>query len=325
MSVPWARGRLVSVGECMIELARGGDGRFGLAYGGDTFNTAVYLARAGVEVAYATALGDDPYSSAIKSLAEKERIATDLIATIAGRMPGLYLIETTNGERTFWYWRDRAPARELFEIDAADRIVRGIEAAGVVYFSGVTLSLYSERGLERFHAALRAARSNGVAIAMDSNYRPRGWAGNVERARATFERFWRLSTIALPTFDDEQALWGDATAESVADRLGALGVSEIVVKLGRDGAFVASGGWRQAVPASFPVEPVDTTAAGDSFNAAYLAARRAGAGEIAAAEFGNRLAAIVIQHPGAIVPAEATARVLRSLQRPASISNPPTQ
>ena len=58
------KSRVVCVGEVMIEIARGSDGRFGIACGGDTFNTAVYLARAGIDVAFATALGDDPYSDA---------------------------------------------------------------------------------------------------------------------------------------------------------------------------------------------------------------------------------------------------------------------
>src|SRR2546430_1307125 len=70
---------IVAVGEVMIELARGSDGRYGLAFGGDTFNTVVYLARAGVEAAYATALGDDPYSAGIVALATAEGVATDLV------------------------------------------------------------------------------------------------------------------------------------------------------------------------------------------------------------------------------------------------------
>ena len=91
-------GRVVSVGECMVELARGPDGRFGLAYGGDTFNAAVYLARAGMPVAYATAVGDDPYSAGILALAAEEGIDRDLMQVLPGRMPGLYLIETSGGE-----------------------------------------------------------------------------------------------------------------------------------------------------------------------------------------------------------------------------------
>jgi len=311
MPLSWKSGRVVSVGECMVELSRGPDQRFGLGYGGDTFNTAVYLSRAGVEVAYATALGDDPYSGGILDLARREGVATDLVLTVPGRLPGLYLIETTaDGERSFWYWRDRAPARELFELAGADRIAEGFREAALVYFSGVTLSLYSPTGLDRFAAALQAAKDAGAKVAMDSNYRPRGWGGEIDRARRTFERFWRLADIAMPTLEDEQALWGDADAAAAADRLQGLGVSEVVVKMGARGAFVASGGSGEIVPAEANVQAVDTTAAGDSFNAAYLAARKSGASAREAAARGNKLAAAVIQHRGAIVPAHATAPVL---------------
>jgi 2-dehydro-3-deoxygluconokinase len=145
---------VVSVGECMVELARGDDGRFRLSYGGDTFNTAVYLSRAGIDISYATALGDDPYSAGLIALARQEDVRAGLIATVAGRMPGLYLIETADGERTFHYWRDRSPARELFELPQAGNIATAITQAGVVYFSAITLSLYSDVGLARFAEAL---------------------------------------------------------------------------------------------------------------------------------------------------------------------------
>ncbi len=302
--------RVVSVGECMVELARGPDGRFGLSYGGDTFNTSVYLSRAGCSVAYATALGDDPYSAGIAEMAEREAVATDLMVTLRGRMPGLYLIETAQGERTFWYWRDRAAARDLFECEHSERVATELAAAGLIYFSGVTLSLYSERGLDTFAAALSRAKAAGARIAMDSNYRPRGWGGDIARAQRTFERFWRLADVALPTFEDEQALWGDATPAAVAARMRGLGVPEVVVKSGPDGAYVASGGEEHEVPCPAVQDPVDTTAAGDSFNAGYIAARRLGATEVEAADSAHRLAAVVIQHRGAIVPKDATDTVV---------------
>jgi 2-dehydro-3-deoxygluconokinase len=307
------RGRFICVGECMVELARGTDGRFALSYGGDTFNTAVYLARAGRAVGYATALGDDPYSAGILSIAKKEGISTDLIAILPGRMPGLYLIETDRaGERSFWYWRDRAPARELFEGAHGGPVADAFGQASMVYFSGVTLSLYSESALDRFAAALLAAKARDTRIAMDSNFRLRGWGGDKPRARAVFKRFWELSDIALPTFDDERALWGDATPADTVARLKALGVAEVVIKNGSAGAVVDSGGTQILVACPRPVEPVDTTAAGDSFNAGYLAARIKGAEASEAAVAGHRLAAVVIQHRGAIVPREATASVFRS-------------
>ncbi|MEZ5817160.1 MAG: sugar kinase [Hyphomicrobiaceae bacterium] len=307
-----AEGRAVAIGECMVELARGSDGRFGQSFGGDTFNTAVYLARCGIETAYATALGDDPYSAGIVALAEHEGIATDLILPRPGRMPGLYLIETTaDGERTFHYWRDRAPARELLDGEDAGRVIEGIAGARLVYLSGITLSLYSPLGLDRLAEGLSRARAAGAMVAMDGNYRPRGWGGNAERARAVMERFWQLATTALPTADDEAALWGDRDAGDTISRLARLGIGEIAVKRGPAGALVAAGGSGPVeVAVATTVTAIDTTAAGDSFNAAYLAARLAGQGAQEAARAGHRLAGVVISHRGAIVPEAATAQIL---------------
>src|SRR5262249_17777740 len=117
------KSRTVAVGEVIVELSRGSDGRFGLACGGDTFNTAVYLARSGVNVAYATALGDDPYSDGILALASAEGIATDLILKVPGRRAGLTLIDNdTTGKPRRHDWREEAPARELFELNDWSRI-----------------------------------------------------------------------------------------------------------------------------------------------------------------------------------------------------------
>ncbi|MGE0768187.1 MAG: sugar kinase [Hyphomicrobiaceae bacterium] len=305
--------QVVAIGECMIELARGADGRFCQSFGGDTFNTSVYLARCGVATAYATALGVDAYSTGIVELAEREGVATHLTFRRPGRMPGLYLIETTpGGERSFFYWRDRAPARELLDGDDAGVIADAVAGARLVYFSGITLSLYSPLGLDRLAGALERARSAGAHVAMDSNYRPRGWGDDQSRARQVMERFWRLATIGLPTHDDEAALWGDTDAHATIARLGHLGVEEVAVKLGAEGVLVAGRGDAAPVhvPASHVARVVDTTAAGDSFNAAYLAARLDGRPRPEAARAGHRLAGVVVAHRGAIVPLQATNAVI---------------
>jgi 2-dehydro-3-deoxygluconokinase len=300
--------RVICVGEVMVELARGSDGRYGLAYGGDTFNTAVYLARAGVPVAYATALGDDPYSDGIAALAAAEGVGTDLIVRVPGRTPGLYVIETDpGGERRFYYWRDTSPARDLFELPQWSIVADGLMTAGLIYFSGVTLSLYSNNGLGRLLAVIEMARNNGAKIAFDGNFRPRGWKGDVNRTRTVFVEALKRVDIALPTFEDEALLWGDASPEATVERLQAFGIGEIAVKNGPNSALVATAGAREQVPVPQIVEPVDTTAAGDSFNAAYLAARLAGEAPAPAATTAHRLAGEVIRHRGAIVPRAAAA------------------
>ena len=300
--------RVICVGEVMVELSRGNDGRYGQSFGGDTFNTAVYLARAGIPAAYATAMGDDPYSDALMALATAEGVNGDLIRRVPGRMPGLYLIETdAKGERKFYYWRETSPARELFELPNWASIAETLLSARLVYFSGVTLSLYSNTGIGRFLAALELARKQGVKVAFDGNFRPRGRKGDVVRTRAVFTEALKRVDIALPTFEDEAILWGDTNPEATVERLQAFGIGEIVVKNGSSTALVADKNGREHVPVPEVVEPIDTTAAGDSFNAAYLAARLNGEAPVASAAVAHGLAGQVIRHRGAIMPRAVSA------------------
>jgi len=237
------RSRTICVGEVLVELSRGSDNRYGMACSGDTFNTAVYLARAGVPVAYASALGDDPYSEGVIALAMAEGIACDLILRAHGRMPGLFLIDTDpNGKRRYYYWRETSPSRDAFELPDWGRIAEALVSARLVYFSGITLSLYSNTGLGRFFAALEMARQNGVKVAFDGNFRPRAWKGDLARTRTVFMEALKRTDVALPTFDDEAVLWGDPSPERTVERLQAFGVTEVVVKNGPSAALVAAEG-----------------------------------------------------------------------------------
>lgn len=302
MSEPTARA--ICVGEVLIELRRGGDGRFALSCGGDTFNTAVYLARAGLDVGFATAIGDDPYSDSVLALAAAEGLATNLVLRVPGRLPGLCLMESggRNGERNVRYWRDGAPVHDLFELPDWMRVAEALVAAKLIYFSGITLSLLSTNGLGRFLAVLEVARRGGTKVAFDGNFRPRGWHGDLPRTRTVFIETLKRVDIALPTFDDEAVLWGDPSPEATVDRLQAFGIGEIVVKNGPNSALVATAGAQEFVPVPEVFVPVDTTAAGDGFNAGYLAARLSGSEPLQAAGAAHRLAGHVIRHPGALVP-----------------------
>jgi 2-dehydro-3-deoxygluconokinase len=302
--------RAICVGEVVVELTRGGDGRFALQSGGDTFNTAIYLARAGVPAGFATALGDDPYSDAIVALSAAESIDTGLMLRVPGRLPGLSLIDAgAQGDLRAHTWREAAPAGALFELPQWSRVAEALTAARLIYFSGITLSLYSNIGLGRFLAAVELARGNGVRIAFDPNFRPHAWRGDLSRTRTVFAEALKRVDIALPAYDDEAVLWGDPSPEASIERLQAFGVGEIAVKNGPNSALVATIGAREAVSVPVPdvVVPVDPTAVGDGFNAGYLAARLSGRAPVEAANAAHRLAGEVIRHRGAITPRIGTA------------------
>lgn len=298
-------GKFLSIGECMVELAQAGDGLLRQGYAGDTFNTAWY-ARACLDeswsVDYFTALGDDPLSADMLAMMAKAGIGTEAIRRIEGKTPGLYLITLKDGERSFSYWRDTAAAKKL--ADDADHLRRTIEAADLVYFSGITLGILAPQAVETLLSELRRARASGKTVAFDPNIRPRLWP-NRDYMLETIEAGARAASLVLPSFDDEKTHFGDASVEATIDRYRALGVSNIVVKNGADGVTLAIGDAPLVhVPSKKADSVVDTTSAGDSFNGGFLSRFLKGAAPADAAAFGAAVATTVIGHHGALISPE---------------------
>jgi 2-dehydro-3-deoxygluconokinase len=304
---------IVCTGECMLELS-GGIGRPArLAYGGDTLNTAVYLARLGFQPAYLTALGDDPYSDELLECWHSEGVRIDLVARCAGRLPGLYAIRTDErGERHFFYWRSASAARALLSLPVSGKLLAEASSADLLYLSGITLSLHEPRERMRLHALAERVRERGGEVAFDPNYRPACWP-SLSDARDAVAVFAPLVSLALPTLQDEAALWGDASPEAAAARWQGWGAREVAVKLGAEGVYLAGQAGCARVPAAAGVDVLDSTGAGDAFNAGYLAMRLGGASAAEAARSAHDLAAVVLRYPGAIVPRDATAPICGTL------------
>lgn len=305
--------KLAVIGECMLEISIGA-GDFvaatnpmnaALSFGGDTLNTALYTSRLGFPVSYVTALGDDDLSHWMLEQWRSEGIDCRLVVQEPDAAPGLYLIETEpDGERKFLYWRDNSPARRLFDVrEQASILFSRLLEFKAIYLSGITLGIYSPDTREALFEFLTHYREAGGMVVFDGNYRPKLWSDK-KVTQAAYERMYRLTDIALPTLEDEQALFDDAHDDAVIRRLHELGVSEVVLKKGPEGCVVSCNGDRELITAN-KVNAVDTTAAGDSFNAGYLAHRLSSRSATDAARSAHNLAALVIQHRGAIIPRSA--------------------
>ncbi|ANW02681.1 sugar kinase [Bradyrhizobium icense] len=295
--------RVACIGECMVELKQADGGLFSRGYGGDTLNTAVYLARLGAGADYITALGDDSLSDEMIAGWAAEGIGTGRVARLPGKLPGLYMIETDDkGERRFFHWRDSAAARSLMDLPQTPEILNSLAGYDVVYLSAITLSLYSGEGRARLFAALKRAREAGVRFAFDTNFRPRGWP-DLDIARAVFQEAFAAADIVLASTEDLLPLYPGESNEALLARIPG---AEVVLKLSQPASILRLHRVLHPVKAEPLKAPVvDTTAAGDSFAAAYVAARLAGADPIEAAQAGHRLAGVVVCHPGAIIPRAA--------------------
>jgi 2-dehydro-3-deoxygluconokinase len=295
---------IVSIGECMLELSGKGGDDWRLGFAGDTLNTLWALhALAGPDRPsnYISAFGDDPFSRDQIAFFTANGIGIGESPIISGARPGLYAITLTGAERSFTYWRNDSAARQLASEPA--RLAKSLKNQALVYFSGITLAILEPAARKVLLAAIDTARKAGSLVAFDANYRPRLWK-SPDEARAAIVEALSVTDIALPTFPDEQALYGDASPQATADRLAAAGVAEIIVKNGELPATVRHDGKTVTVDAVHVASPVDTTGAGDSFNGSYLAARLAGLPSVEATRKAHAVAAAVVQVRGALAPFE---------------------
>lgn len=297
---------ILLIGECMIELSPlGQETDFRAGFAGDTFNTAWYLRRLlsapwGVE--YFTAVGDDRWSDQMLDFMTDSGVETDNIVRIPGRSPGLYIVSLQNGERSFSYWRSNSAARGL--MDDCKALERASIGKGVIFFSGITLAILPPARRVEFLAGMEKARQQNSVVVFDPNIRPHLWE-TAEAMKETISKAAGVADIVLPSFDDEQAHFGDRTAEETIDRYAGGTGKIVVVKNG--GGEISTHDGQSGVFHFTPRKvdaPVDTTAAGDAFNAGFLASYLVEHDLEKAVEKGAALAGRMIMQRGALVPLE---------------------
>jgi 2-dehydro-3-deoxygluconokinase len=309
--------QFVAIGECMLEVQANGFGPSVLAYGGDTFNTAVYLRRcaasADIEVSYATGLGTDHLSQTLRNEWENLGLNLNAVEYIEGKLPGMYLIETdSKGERTFHFWRESSAARAYFQ-KSVTALETNLDQFDCLYFSGISLAILNEASRKRLFALLKRAQQNDGCVVFDNNFRPKLWP-DIQLAQSVYLEALAASHTAMITLDDHQAVFELASLDEALDHAQSLSIPEVVIKRGASPTLVRQEHATEwlSVPTLSVNQVIDTTAAGDSFAAGYLSRRLCGANAEISARFGNALAAKVIQHRGALIPVKALQDLIAS-------------
>jgi 2-dehydro-3-deoxygluconokinase len=304
---------IVSLGEAMVEFNQTGerDGRVYLqGYGGDTSNFAVAAARQGARVAYVSALGDDPYGAMLRTLWSREGVDHASVRSDADAFTAIYFVTHDARGHHFHFFRAGSAASRM---RPADLPRERIAAARVLHLSGISLAIGAS-ACDTGFAAIEAARAAGVRVSFDTNLRLKLWP--LARARAVMTEALRLADIALPSFDDVAAITGLADPDALADHCLRLGARIVALKLGDQGALVATTDERHRI-APCPCTPVDATGAGDTFGGAFVARLVAGDSLLDAGRYAAVAAALSTEGYGAVEPIPHAQRVRARLDAPA--------
>ncbi|EPA7335163.1 sugar kinase [Escherichia coli O13,129, 135:H26] len=306
--------KIAFIGECMIELNGVPFGEMLQSYGGDALNSAVYLARAAgptLDVYFVSAMGADPVSKGMICRWQAEGVNTDCVLIDPHHQPGLYLIQLDeHGERTFLYWRNDSAARYLLRHLYYPQLCERLSQMDAIYLSGISLAIFPDDDRDSLLLNLHRLSAQGKTILFDSNYRHTLWE-NEAKAKDCYKKICSITDVALVTYDDEAHLWGDKSIEETFSRLSACGVKQVIVKAGSEGCYYQNfddcekKSYKQ-ITAESVEHVVDTTSAGDAFNAGFIAGFLNGLDIESSARMGHQIAGVVIQHKGAIIPESMT-------------------
>jgi len=303
--------RIIIFGECMVELRTQHGDTMAKSFAGDTYNTAVYFKRClpVSSVSYLTAIGADFLSDELLLTMGENEINTDLVFRSTERNLGLYMIRNdSRGERTFAYWRNQSAATQTLNLMPDDKI-----DADWFYFSGISIAILDTAQRETLFSMINCLKEQGCKIAFDPNYRARLWDDEAQ-AQYWTTRAYQEADLAFPGADDHLMLFRHTSADEIFSYLASKNIDEIVMKNGAVGVHLLSLGEQRIVPVERVNSVVDTTAAGDAFNAGFLAARLTGKGLVESASYGAKVAATVITYPGAIISPNAFASHIPSLK-----------
>ena len=232
--------------------------RMSLEIGGSASITAVAAARLGLRVALVAAVGPDAAGTFMLDALAKEGVDVSAVAIRDGQATGMTVALSRGGDRAIL-----TALGAMNSLTAADMPASILERARHVHVSSYFLLADSlGPGLADLFARARAA---GAATSLDTNWDPaERWRD--ERLSAAIAQ----AGLLLPNEAEALALSGASSVEAAASALVALG-PRVAVKLGARGVLVASGPAELHQVCLPPVTPVDTTGAGDCFNAGLIA------------------------------------------------------
>ncbi|MEM5386088.1 sugar kinase [Paraburkholderia phymatum] len=299
---------VLALGEAMVEFNQSEKDQptYLQGFGGDTSNFCIAAARQGASTGFVSAVGGDQFGRLLLDLWQREHVDTSFVRIDDQASTGVYFVSHGPSGHQFDYLRAGSAASRYAPRDLP---LDAIAAAKVIHLSGISLAI-SVSACDAALAAIEHARANRVLVSFDTNLRLKLWP--LARARAVMLDAIRQTDICLPSWDDVTELTGLTKRDDIVDFVLAQGPRIVALKLGKEGAYVATPDERRVVP-GHAVNAVDATGAGDCFGGAFIARIVAGDDPFEAARYANVAAALSTQGFGAVAPIPDRATVEKRL------------
>jgi 2-dehydro-3-deoxygluconokinase len=270
---------------------------FTLHMGGAESTVALYLAEFGHDVAWASAVGNDPLGRRIVADISAHRVDTSLVRFDDDAPTGVYFKDPDDGVTAVHYYRKGSAASRMSPTSLNGLPLREVP---LVHISGITPGL-SQSCRAMIGTLFDLCIGSPTRISFDVNYRPGVWT--TEHAAPVLLDFARQSDVVFVGRDEAATLWGTADVEAIAELItgSAHRVETLVIKDGGVGATEITPAGATFVPAQ-PVEIVEVVGAGDAFAAGYLSGLLTGKDAHARLTMGHHLAARALSSTSDFVP-----------------------
>ncbi len=303
---------LIGIGECLVEFSDVGDGQYQVGYSGDVLNALATARRLGMQTGILTALGDDPFLPGLFGVLEEEHIDRSRVPVLEGKPNGIYFIYLDeSGTRRFHFVRNNSAARETFTCQDLPPLIEYARSASALLFSSIPLAVM--KGRDKFFELLRAIKGETI-LAFDLNVRRRLW-DNMRDLIGSLDELAPLLDVLFITDEDDALLFGQRPASEAIEDYARRGFRQIVFRRGGSPTLVKNETESFGVPVPHATKIVDTTGAGDAFNAGFIAAMLRHHASFECAAMGNAAAAASLESRGGRAT-ELTIERVEKLYRP---------
>lgn len=302
---------IVALGECLVEFSELEGELYRQSFAGDTLNTLFYASRLGLATGYISMLGDDPYTGGIETLLSAEQIDRSLVGR-SSRTNGIYFIKRDSSPNTRLHFiRDRSAAKQAIDLLDLQFVREYILNSHVFHLSLIAIGMTEnkQRLLE-----LVGSVAGRILISLDTNYRSSVWESS-DQARETLADYLPHIDLLFVTDTDDRAYHGERSTVEVIKHYQSFGVPEFAYRMGAAGSIVFSGK-ADGIKAIPNIEVLDTTGAGDAYNAGYLFLKLGGAAPRECGVYATACAALAIQGIGGMAKGFTKAGVEQLLQDP---------